>query len=86
MDPCSGELGHQLVDQVRQAERGVEVANPRGSAYPRTVEGWQSTTTIPERPERIVVLTGNELRALLSLGVAPTQINCVTEDLEWPTA
>jgi iron complex transport system substrate-binding protein len=44
-------------------------------SYPREVDHFDGTATIPARPQRVVCCSPlNELEALLSLGIAPVQV------------
>lgn len=54
-------------------------AESTSSEFPRTVEHAMGSTTIPEEPDRVVVLDTGELDSALSLGVTP--VGAVTTDV-----
>lgn len=60
-------------------ETSAAATSAADGAFPRTVPHAMGTTTIPERPQRVVVLDTGELDAALALGVTP--VGAVTTDV-----
>ena len=54
-----------------EEETSAAATSAADGAFPRTVQHAMGTTTIPERPQRVVVLDTGELDTALALGVTP---------------
>ncbi|HET6381106.1 MAG TPA: iron-siderophore ABC transporter substrate-binding protein [candidate division Zixibacteria bacterium] len=58
-------------DATPSAASPTAEATTNQAAFPRTIEHAAGRTTIPERPERVVVLDTGELDSMIALGIVP---------------
>lgn len=79
LSACGNDYEEDTSSDTEETDAAEEESSEEGT---RTIEHAMGETEVPENPERVVVLTGDALEAVLSVGITPVGTMEATGDSE----